>query len=113
MNAALCVATENHGSRQLGAEALAAADVHLSVPPVRALPMLRGDRPHDRLRLSVWRGLSSFLWPKNLPVCVGCLCCVQVSSVKPDLVVKTAYFKSKTCQSKLKMCYRSIREAVL
>ena len=56
MNAALCFATENHGSRQLGAQARPEADVHLSVPPLRALPLLRGDRPHDSFRLSVRRG---------------------------------------------------------
>lgn len=56
MNAALCVAQENHGSRQLGAEAAAAADVHLSVPPLRALPLLRRSRPHDSVRLPVRRG---------------------------------------------------------
>lgn len=56
MNAALCFAQEDHGSRELGAEAGAEADVHLSVPPIRAVPLLRGDRPHDCFRLSVWRG---------------------------------------------------------
>lgn len=56
MNAALCVAQENHGSRQLGAEAAAAADLHLSVPPIRALPLLRRSRPHDRVRLPIRRG---------------------------------------------------------
>lgn len=64
MNAALCFGQESHGSRELGAEAAAAADLHLSVPPVRALPVLRGARAHDRVRLSVRRGgllLSSLL----------------------------------------------------
>lgn len=56
MYAALCFAKENHGSRQLGAQAVTAADVHLSVPPIWALPLLWGARPHDSFRLSVWRG---------------------------------------------------------
>lgn len=56
MNAALCFAEENHGSRQLGAQAAPAADVHLSVPPIWALPLLWGSRPHDSVRLSVRRG---------------------------------------------------------
>lgn len=68
MNAALCVAQENHGSRQLGAEAAAAADVHLSVPPIRALPLLRRSRPHDSVRLPVWRGdiRLCFLWESTI-----------------------------------------------
>lgn len=56
MNAALCVSKRNHGSGQLGAEAGAAADLHLSVPPLRALPLLRRARPHDSVRLPVRRG---------------------------------------------------------
>lgn len=56
MNAALCFTEENHGSRQLGAKAVAEADVHLSVPPLWTLPVLRGDRPDDSIRLPVWRG---------------------------------------------------------
>lgn len=61
MNAALCFAQEDHGSRELGAEAGAEADVHLSVPPIRTVPLLRGDRAHDRFRLSVWGGEVSSL----------------------------------------------------
>lgn len=56
MNAALCVSPENHGSRQLGAEAGAAADLHLFVTPIWTLSLLRGSRPHDRFRLPVRRG---------------------------------------------------------
>ena len=56
MNAALCFATQSHGSRQLGAEAAAEADLHLPVPPVWTLPLLRGDRPHDSFCFPVWRG---------------------------------------------------------
>lgn len=56
MNAALCFAEENHGSRELGAQAVTEADVHLSVPPIWTLPLLRGARPHDSFRISVWRG---------------------------------------------------------
>lgn len=56
MNAALCVSQEDHGSRQLGAEAGAAADLHLPVTPIWALPLLRGSRPHDSFRLPVRRG---------------------------------------------------------
>lgn len=67
MNAALCVAAENHGSRQLGAQAVAAADVHLSVPPIRTLPLLRGSRPHDSVRLPVRRGDRSSLFPVTDP----------------------------------------------
>lgn len=61
MNAALCLAAQNHGSGELGAEAGPAADVHLSVPPVRAVPLLRGHRSHDSFRLSVWRGKMFYL----------------------------------------------------
>lgn len=56
MNAAVCFTKENHGSRQLGAQAVTEADVHMSVPQIRALPVLWGARPHDSFRLSVWRG---------------------------------------------------------
>lgn len=56
MNASLCFTPENHGSRELGVKAVAEADVHLSVPPIWTLPLLRGARPHDCFRLSVWRG---------------------------------------------------------
>lgn len=56
MNAAECFVEENHGSRQLGAQAAAEADVHLPVPSLWALPLLRGDGPHDSFRFSVRRG---------------------------------------------------------
>lgn len=63
MNAALCFAEENHGSRELGAEAVAEADVHLSVPPIRALPLLWGARPHDSFCLPVRRGEALPFFP--------------------------------------------------
>lgn len=85
MNAALCVAAENHGSRQLGAQAVAAADVHLSVPPIRTLPLLRGSRPHDSVRLPVRRGDRPSLFaaadPELAARCVGFanVSCVHMS----------------------------------
>lgn len=86
MNAALCVAQENHGSRQLGAEAAAAADVHLSVPPIRALPLLRRSRPHDSVRLPVRRGdiRHCFHWESTTrcPVALN-FACVAVSIRPP------------------------------
>lgn len=64
MNAALCFAEENHGSRELGAQAVTEADVHLSVPSIWTLPLLRGARPHDSFRISVWRG-DVLLFPQQ------------------------------------------------
>lgn len=56
MNAALCVAPDNHGSGELGAEAAAETDLHLSVAQIWAVPVLRGARPHDSFSLPVRRG---------------------------------------------------------
>lgn len=83
MNAALCVAAENHGSRQLGAQAVAAADVHLSVPPIRTLPLLRGSRPHDRVRLPVRRGDVRLLFPATDPELAAS--CVELASVSVSI----------------------------
>lgn len=74
MNAALCVSQENYGSRQLGAQAGAAADLHLFVTPIWALSLLRRSRPHDSFRLSVRRGdllqilqSASLVWSGSPP----------------------------------------------
>lgn len=45
-----------HGDRRFSAEAAAAADLHLSVSPLRALFVLWGTRADDRIRLPVRRG---------------------------------------------------------
>lgn len=75
MNAALCVSKKNHGSGQLGAQAGAAADLHLSVTPIWALSLLRRSRPHDSFRLSVRRGdvlirlqSASLVWSHQIPL---------------------------------------------
>lgn len=103
MNAALCFATENHGSRELGAQARAAADVHLSVPPIRALPLLRGDRPHDCFRLSVRRGEARLVFAIAVSGSANLLLSTSVFSlasfvlcpsvVSTERIVKIAYLE--------------------
>ncbi|TSK13552.1 N-acetylglucosamine-1-phosphotransferase subunits alpha/beta [Bagarius yarrelli] len=46
---------QSHGDRRFFIEASAAADLHLSVSPLRAVPVLRRTRAHDCVRLPIRR----------------------------------------------------------